>query len=297
MLKKVNKNIVSETHSLEVSPKVTLRVEILRTGRKVENRAVFLHGGGITGNSTLVRRPAAWLLENNVFDEIVLPDRRGAGGSSPFFMVTSFSELAGDIKILLDKLEITGALTLLAASYAGPIALNLAAIDSRISRVFLLASSPMLLITKGELGILHKMKLLVPVIKLILKLLTGRSQHQLDCVDLDFVYDISHPTGYIAAQVKILRQMKRSRLTSMLLQVDSVFKEENQEISKDIKIRIPVYQIIGSRDTVWQHTSPAKYSGNMKHFRQELIPNARHRDLFFRADEFLQLVQRIMAGE
>ncbi|MGE5465484.1 MAG: hypothetical protein ACM3QR_00240, partial [Syntrophothermus sp.] len=69
MLKKVNKNIVSETHSLEVSPKVTLRVEILRTGRKVENRAVFLHGGGITGNSTLVRRPAAWLLENNVFDE------------------------------------------------------------------------------------------------------------------------------------------------------------------------------------------------------------------------------------
>lgn len=288
MLSKItDNNITSNPRDFILPGGTRLYAEILsgRKGSKVR-RALFLHGGGVSANHSIVRRPAMWLISHGFFDEVILPDRRGAGESSPFKSLMTTDELALDIRLLLDEMKITEPLTIIASSYGGPIALTLASKDKRIESVILLASSPILNLTKGMLRLPHRLGLLIPAIKFIIRLFTGRSNSEAP-VDLDFVYDIKSILGYIWAQIRILMKMKRSRLRSMFLQVDSVFLEENMSLGEDVKIKVPVRQVIGSRDAVWEKNIPVKCLKNIPLFHQEIIDGASHKDLFLRADEFL----------
>lgn len=289
MLSKIqDENIVSRTVDYRLPGNIKLHTEILCTlGNKTRRRALFLHGGGVTGNHTIVRRPAMWFLSKGIFDEIIMPDRRGTGESSPFTGLMTTGELARDMKFLLDELGISEHLTVIASSYGGPISLFLASIDKRIDKVILLASSPSLRLTKGVLKTPYRLGMVVPFIKFIIRFLTGRSGYK-GYVDLDFVYDITSIPGYILAQIEILKKMKKSRLNSMLLQAESVFLEENMALPADVRLDVPVLQVIGERDSVWERNIPAKYLKNMPFFHQVIIKGASHKDIFMRADEFLK---------
>lgn len=302
MLNKVtDEHIVSRTLDYFLSDSTKLHTEIIFRDRNSETesfalnaarrKAIFIHGGGITGNHSIARRPALWLIHKGFFDEVILPDRRGCGESSPFTKVMTFCELAMDMKLLLDKMEIPGTVTAIASSYGGPVALALASMDKRIEKVILLASSPILTLTKGTLSIPYRLGILVPAIKSIIKFFTGGRNYD-GYVDLDFVYDIKSIPGYISAQIAILRKIKKSSIQSMMLQVDSVFREENMCLPLDIKVNVPVVQVIGSRDSVWEKNIPARYLKNMPMFHQAIIKEASHKDIFRRAGEFLECAFR-----
>lgn len=287
MLAKIpDENIISGTRDYTLPGNIKLHTEILSGKNNGTRRALFIHGGGVTGNHSIVRRPAMWLINKGFFDEIILPDRRGAGGSSPFTKLMTTRELARDMKLLLDEMKINEPITLIASSYGGPAALVLASMDKRIEKVILLASSPVLTLTKGILKIPHELGLVLPFIKVIIRLFTGQAHYE-GYVDLDFVYDISSVPGYVKAQIDILRKMQKSCVGSMVLQAESVFLEENMSLSPDTKVDVPVVQVIGERDRVWEKNIPVKYLKNMPLFHQVIIKNASHKDIFLRGDEFL----------
>lgn len=287
MLVKIpDKNITSQTMDYIIPGDIKLHTEILRGQGSIARRALFIHGGGVTGNHSIVRRPAMWLIDKGSFDEIILPDRRGAGESSPFTRLMTTGELATDMRLLLDEMKIGEPLTVIASSYGGPIALMLASIDKRIEKVILLASSPVLTLTKGVLKVPHEMGLLLPPVKFIIRFFTGQARYN-GYVDLDFIYDITSVTGYIRAQIDILRKMKKGGISSMLLQAESVFLEENMSLSSKVSVDVPVVQVIGERDRVWEKNISAKYLKSMPLFHQVIIKDASHKDIFMRADEFL----------
>lgn len=288
MLQKIDdENIISRRRDFLIPGNVKLHTEILCASGNRTRRALFLHGGGVTGNHTIVRRPSMWLISKGIFDEIIMPDRRGSGGSSPFTRLMTTGELALDMKLLLDEMKISEPLSVIASSYGGPIALILASIDKRIEKVILFGSSPILTLTDGILNTPYRLGLVLPFIKFIVRLFTGRAVVKGD-VDLDFVYDITSLPGYIRAQIDILKKMERSRLSSMILQAESVFMKKNMSLPLDIKVEVPVLQVIGERDGVWERNIPVKYLKNMPLFRQVIIKKASHKDIFLRADEFLK---------
>ncbi|HEX2867274.1 MAG TPA: alpha/beta hydrolase [Ignavibacteriales bacterium] len=282
-----DKNITSVVRDYLIPGGIRLHTETLCcNNRNNKHRALFLHGGGASGNHSIVRRPAMWLITNGFFDEVILPDRRGAGSSSPFTELTTTDELARDMKLLLDEMKIAEPISVIASSYGGPIALTHASIDKRVEKVILLASGPLLTITKGSLSLPFRLGILIPAIKFIIWLFAGRAHYE-GYVDLDFVYSIRTIPGYIWAQIRILRKMKRSMIKSMFLQVRSVFMKENISLGENVRVNVPVRQVIGSKDTVWEKNIPVKYLKNMPLFNQTIIHGASHKDIFFRAEEFL----------
>ena len=103
---------------------------------------MLIHGGGAGANHTIVERPARWLVDRQVYEKIILPDRRGNGASSPLTEIPTFRDHARDMVALLDAQGETGPLDVMGISYGGPIALTLAAMDDRVRRAILFASSP-----------------------------------------------------------------------------------------------------------------------------------------------------------
>ena len=118
------------------------------------NTALYIHGGGSGGNHTMIQRPAKWLIQQGFFNKIILPDRRGEGLSTPLTKKLSIKDHAKDMKALLNTLDIYENITVIGISYGGPIAIELASIDSRVEEIILMASSPSLREVKGIQGFL-----------------------------------------------------------------------------------------------------------------------------------------------
>ncbi|MDP4191410.1 MAG: alpha/beta hydrolase [Bacteroidota bacterium] len=289
MLKKIsNNNIKSDEYSVELGNAITIHTKILSNPGIEGKTAILLHSGAITGNHTLLERPARWLINKGVFREIIIPDRRGAGGSSPFTQVTSLDEQAEDIMLLLNKLGYKKKIIALGASLGGPISMLLASKDSRITEVILLASSFRMNLTRGKFHYLYKTGVMLFFIKLALSLFTGNSD--MHYVNMDFVYDKHNTLGLIVAQIKILRQLNKKHLRSFYFMAESAFNKMNMDITDRVKLSIPITQIIGSKDKVWGKNISQEELKQYPGFRQEIIKGAHHRDLFLRADEFLEKI-------
>ncbi|MGE5458639.1 MAG: hypothetical protein ACM3RX_09830, partial [Methanococcaceae archaeon] len=175
--------------------------------------------------------------------------------------------------------------TVLAESYGGPIALILASGDARISKVVLLSSSPELILTKGRLKFFYKTGILVPFIKMVISIFAAKGRPEE--INFDSVYEIKSSIGYVISALNVLRHTRKENIPDLLLSVDSVFNPHNFCIPEDIKLHIPVYQIIGSKDKAWGETIPDKFSESFPLLCRTLLKGFRHRDLFERADVFI----------
>ncbi|MGE5410265.1 MAG: alpha/beta fold hydrolase [Clostridiales bacterium] len=289
MLQKIsNKKIKSDEYRVGLGNDITIHTKILSNPVIEGKTAIFLHSGAITGNHTLLERPARWLINKGVFREIIIPDRRGAGGSSPFTQITSLDEQAEDIKLLLNKLGYRKEVIAIGASLGGPISMLLASKDSRITEVILLASSFRMSLTRGKFHYFYKTGAMLFFIKLALSLFTGNSEKHF--FNMDFVYDQHNTLGLIIAQIKILRQLNKKHLRSFYLMAESAFNKMNMDITDRVKLSIPITQIIGSNDKVWEKNISQKEQKQYPGFRQVIIEGAEHRDLFLRADEFLEKI-------
>jgi pimeloyl-ACP methyl ester carboxylesterase len=118
--------ITATVGDYSISKDVPIHAKVLRRSPTAGRRAIYIHGGGAGGNHTLIERPSRLLVEDGFFDEIILPDRRGDGASSPLTGMMTMREQSGDMKALLDEMGLEEPLTAMGMSYGGPMALTLA---------------------------------------------------------------------------------------------------------------------------------------------------------------------------
>jgi pimeloyl-ACP methyl ester carboxylesterase len=285
MLKNVKStNIMEEVRTCEISNGVKLFCKLLH-GRNNGKTALYIHGGGSGGNHSMLVRPSKWMIEKGLFRNVILPDRRGAGNSSPMTAMMTFEDNARDMKALLDSLGITGKVTAMGVSYGGPIALTLAAMDPRIDEVILMASSPSLKPARGIMGYLYRHNKLEPMVRSVYKKLVGKNNVS-DCVDFDAIYDAKNIGQLKQIFLEGIKSTPKDRLESLIFENASTCNLENQGISHDIRLKIPVYRVIGTKDETWEVNADSLYREQLPLMKTACVQGATHKDIFFRADEF-----------
>jgi len=250
--------------------------------------ALFIHGGGSGGNHSMLTRAARWLVAKGAFSCVILPDRRGSGMSSPLEKSMTFSDNAADMQSLLDAMGVHGYITAMGISYGGPIALTLAAIDPRVNRVILVASSASLRSAKGFKGFLYRTNLLKPIIAVVYGKLVGSLPPSR--ADFDPIYDASSPTELKAIFMNAIKSTPKEHLESLLLENASTLDLRNQSIPENLVISVPVLKVIGELDEIWQVKEDSRIAARIPHLKTVIIQKARHQDCFFRADEFYQAI-------
>ncbi|HZW04084.1 MAG TPA: alpha/beta hydrolase [Anaerolineaceae bacterium] len=296
MLAKVtNPEITTATRTLTIASDAEIFTKILTGPRCSGRTAIYIHGGGTGGNHTLIERPSRHLIEDGFFDTVILPDRRGDGASSPLTGKYSVLEHAQDMRALLDRLEVAGPITAMGVSYGGPIALDLAAIDPRVERVILVASSPTLSSTSGLTAFLAKSGLLRRMFILATRRFLGKLPPAY--TDFDPAYDAKNQSELVKAYTDALKRTPRERRDSLLYALESTLDESKAGLDEHITLTVPVIQIVGERDEVWGSQLLPEYRQRFPNYTQVVVAGARiHKDVFLKPGLFYtQLAEALRA--
>ncbi len=260
------------------------------SGQSEGKTAIYIHGGGSGGNHTILLRPSKWLIEQGLFSKVILPDRRGEGFSTPLTQKLAILDHAKDMKALLDKLNIDEKVTVIGISYGGPIALELAYLDSRVDEVILMASSPSLKDVKGIAGFLYRNNLLEKITKFFYKKNLGKLSTEYP--NLEKIYDMKNNKELTKYFVEAIKHTDGKMLESLMLQNASTLDKNNSSVSPNIKLDIPILQIIGSKDEIWE-TNISEYKSrftNLKHF---IIEGETHKGVILNAELFYKGLKTI----
>jgi pimeloyl-ACP methyl ester carboxylesterase len=252
--------------------------------------AIYIHGGGSGGNHTMLRRPAKWLIEQGFFTKVILPDRRGEGLSSPLTQKLTIKEHAEDMKALLDKIGLHEKITAIGISYGGPIAIELAGLDERVGEVILMASSPSLKSVKGIQGFLYRTNLLEKITRSFYKKNLGRLA--VEYPDFEKVYDLKNSSELTNYFIKAINHTDKEMLASMMLQNASTLDQNNSSISSDIKLEIPIFQIIGSKDEIWE-INITEYKNQLTNIKSCIVEGEKHKGVILNAHLFYEGLKKI----
>ncbi|MFN7036177.1 MAG: alpha/beta fold hydrolase [Bellilinea sp.] len=285
-----NPNIRSETRAFEIETNATLFVKILNSEPQSHRTALYIHGGGNGGNHTLIERPSRHLIAKGFFDTIILPDRRGDGASSPLPRKFSVRDHAQDMQRLLNALEITQPITAMGVSYGGPIALDLAAIDSRVERVILVASSPTLSSNNGIARFLLKTGLLKLMLNLSSALYLGKLPPAY--TDFDPAYDAVSQRQLVQAYLEGLKRTPKIYKASFQYALEATLDESQAGLDENITLNIPVIQIIGEKDEVWGSELLPEYLQRFPNYKQYRVAGGLiHKDVFLKAELFQNVLE------
>lgn len=266
----------------DINNETRLFVRIL-SGSTAGKTAIFIHGGGSGGNHTMLLRPAKWLIEQGLFSKVILPDRRGEGLSSPLKQKISIRDHSMDMKALLDTLNIEGKISAIGLSYGGPIAIELADIDDRVNEIILMASSASLKKVKGFRGIIYKSNLLERITRSFYKRNLGKLDPKYP--DFESVYDLKNNKELTKFFVDAINHTDSKMLDSLMLQNASTLDHSNSAISSDIKLGIPIFQIIGSKDEIWE-TDMSSYQNRFTNIKSFTVEGESHKGVILRAEKF-----------
>lgn len=259
-------------------------------GKQNGKTAIYIHGGGSGGNHTMLLRPAKWMIEKGLFSKVILPDRRGEGLSSPLTEKLTIKDHALDMKGLLDVIGLKEKVTAIGLSYGGPIALTLAGIDDRIDEVILMASSPSLERVKGFRGFLYKHNILEPIVKIFYKLNLGKEEQRYP--NFENVYDLENEKDITKLFIDAMKHTDKKMYESLMFQNASTLDKNNSSITEDITLNIPIYQVIGEQDEIWE-TDISSYKDRFPNIKSTKIPGANHKGCLLRASEFYEALSNI----
>lgn len=281
--------LIEQVQHYELGNGVKLYTRVI-SGEKEGKTAIFIHGGGSGGNHTMLLRPAKWLIEQGFFAKVILPDRRGEGLSTRLTQKLSIRDHSMDMKFLLDTLNIDEKITAIGISYGGPIAIELASLDKRVDEVILMASSPSLRDVKGIQGFLYKTKLLERLTKYFYKKNLGKLPPEYP--DFEKVYDLKSNKELTKYFIEAIKHTDSKMLESLMLQNASTLDQNNSAVSPDIKLDIPIYQIIGSKDEIWE-TDISKYKNQFTNLKNLVIEGEMHKGVILNADLFYEGLKKI----
>jgi PhoPQ-activated pathogenicity-related protein len=83
------------------------------------------------------------------------------------------------------------------------------------------------------------------------------------------------------------------RFESLLYENSSTCDLNNQAITPDITLSIPIYRVIGKKDETWEVELGETYKDRLPNIYTITIPSAGHKDVFFRASEFYESLMEI----
>lgn len=252
-------------------------------GKSEGKTAIYIHGGGSGGNHTMLLRPAKWLIEQGLFGKVILPDRRGEGLSTPLTKVYTIRDHALDMKALLDTLNIKEKITAIGLSYGGPIAIELAGLDSRIDEIILMASSPSLRQVKGFRGLLYRSNLIEKITKSFYRKNLGKLPPEYP--NFEEVYDLKNDKELTRYFVNAIKHTDGKMLESLMLQNASTLDQNNSTVSPDIKLDIPIYQVIGSKDEIWE-ADMAPYKNRFSNIKSYIVDGEMHKGVMLHAEKF-----------
>jgi pimeloyl-ACP methyl ester carboxylesterase len=298
MLKKIdNPAIEEEKQDIEIIRDGKLHVVTLRHAEHSGRIALYIHGSGTIGNHTIVERPSRWLIDQALYDTVIMPDRRGCGASSPLTYKPTLRNQAKDLKSLLDGLKIQDPLDVLGISTGGPIALTLAFLDDRLQLVGLIGSSPTMKQIAWPWSWLIRVGLIPALMKLMIRRQIGKAEPEY--IDYDFMYDWENPTRLERWEQfkEVLRHTPEERLDSVLNEFNATLDPDNAEVGEDVRLDIPVLQVIGTQDETWGSEMPEKYFQRFPKLQRELIPGADHGDTLTRSDEFHSALAALLEEE
>ncbi len=273
----------------EINDDIKLYTRII-SGTNEGKTAIFIHGGGSGGNHTMLLRPAKWLIEQGLFAKVILPDRRGEGLSTPLTQKLTIRDHSMDMKALLDKLNIDEKITAIELSYGGPIAIELAGLDSRVDEIILMASSPSLRKVKGIYGLLYRCNLLEMFIKKFYKKNLGKLPPEYP--DFENVYDLKNDKELTKYFNEAIKRTDSKMLESLMLQNASTLDLNNSTVSPNIKLDIPIYQLIGSKDEIWE-TNITDYKNQFTNLKNFISNGANHKAVILNADLFYEGLKKI----
>ncbi len=291
-----NPLINTSSCQVQIGKNVHLYVKTLQGPKRSGRKAIYIHGGGGGGNHTLIERPSRHLIHEGFFDEILLPDRRGDGASSPLDHRQTVREHAQEMSALLNTMGVEGSLTAIGVSYGGPIALDLAALDERIERVVLMASSPALNQNNGIARLLLKSGLLSVLMKAVYRRYLG--QLPAEYVDFDPAYDAKTSSELVRMFTESLKRSPKDHLQSFIYSIEATLEEANASLDEDVRVSIPVIQIVGHRDEVWGSRLMPEYLVRFPKFRQYQVPEGKiHKDVFLKPLAFQRTLMRALKEE
>ncbi len=284
-----NISITEQVKHYEIANGIKLYTRII-SGAKEGKTAVFIHGGGSGGNHTMLLRPAKWLIEQGLFARVILPDRRGEGFSTPLTQKLAIRDHSMDMRALLDVLNINEKLTAIGISYGGPIAIELAGMDSRVDEVILMASSPSLKAVKGIQGFLYRTNLLEKITKYFYKKNLGKLSAEYP--DFEKVYDLKNNKELTKHFIEAIKHTDHKMLESFMLQNASTLDQNNSAVSPDIKLDIPIFQIIGSKDEIWE-TNITHYKNQFTDIKSFIVEGEDHKGVILNANLFYEGLKTI----
>ncbi len=255
-----------------------------------EKTAIYIHGGGSGGNHTMLLRPGKWLIEQGLFNKVILPDRRGEGLSTPLKGKLLLRDHAKDMKGLLDTLGITEKITAIGISYGGPIALELAGMDDRIDEVILMASSPSLKDVKGVQGFLYRHGLLEKITKSFYKKNLGKLP--MEYPDFEGVYDLKSNRELTKYFMDAIKKTDPAQMESLMLQNASTLDKENNGIGNAFTLDLPMYQVIGTKDEIWE-TNLKDYQDRFPNIKSYHIEGEKHKGIILNAAPFYEGLKTI----
>ncbi|MFO7693537.1 MAG: alpha/beta fold hydrolase [Vicinamibacterales bacterium] len=197
---------------------------------------------------------------------------------------------AKDMKALLDKLDLHEKITAIGISYGGPIAIELAALDPRVDEVILMASSPSLKRVKGIQGFLYRTNLLEKITKIFYRRNLGKLSAEYP--DFEKVYDLKNSNELTKFFIKAINHTDKQMLESIMLQNASTLDQNNSSIAVDIKLDIPIFQVIGSKDEIWE-TDIAEYKNRFTNIKNCIIEGEKHKGVILNASLFYEGLKSI----
>lgn len=284
-----NSKFTEEIKHYDIGNGTKLYTRII-SGAREGKTAIYIHGGGSGGNHTMLLRPAKWLIEQGLFAKVILPDRRGEGLSTPLTQKLTIRDHSMDMKALLDTLGVNEKITAIGISYGGPIAIELAGMDSRVDEIILMASSPSLRAVKGIQGFLYRSNLLEKITRSFYKKNLGKLPAEYP--DFEKVYDLRSNTELTKYFVEAIKRTDGKMLESFMLQNASTLDHSNNAVSPDIKLDIPIFQVIGSKDEIWE-TNIDGYKNQFSNLKSFIVPGEDHKGVILRAEQFYMGLKKI----
>lgn len=258
-----------------------------RSGRR--RTAMFIHGGGLGSNHTQLVRPARWLIARELFDQVILPDRRGSGGSSPLVRSYNVTEQADDLYRLLDRMNVNNPLTVLGQDTGGPVGLALAGLDAQVTCVVLVASGILRNEMNGFARWMLRRGLLRPLLRWEIRRSIGRREPH--PVNFDLAYDSHSPLEMANHFRQVVQSIPVERTESLRLSSEAELDAQTVSAPPDLALQIPILQVIGEVDEVWGRALPDEAARRFPNLIRREVPGAlMHKDVFFKAETYYRVL-------
>jgi pimeloyl-ACP methyl ester carboxylesterase len=279
-----------------------LRGPKFRTRAGPPRQAIFIHGEGMGGNHTLLERPARWLLVHDLFDVVILPDRRSSGRSSPHTSQPSLPQQAEDMRRLLEVMAELGhydaqaGLTALGVSYGGLVALALAAADPRVTCVGMVAASFTHQPVDGLTQFLMRTGLMQKIMDFQLR--RGLGKRPPEPVNFDPGYDAADTRRMSQLFNEALDATPAERAESMRLEYEATHNPAAASLGPDVHLEIPILQVVGEGDEVWLIEPVEDNRRRFPNLKRKVVPGAMmHSEVFRKAQAFYNALFELLKEE